>query len=162
MFLFIIYCFILSFWEFMVFNFVALVVLVLGLFVLFSKHRMKMSNLNLVMSFVVFGLLLFKGYYLTSLVYLTISVLISFEIFLYLTNKQLIYKKHSFIKQNAVHKLASLIITSVLTGVVYIYFIKKTEFIAISKNYSFDVLVVSVVSTLFIISGYIVRSKKWK
>lgn len=146
----------------MEYNIVAAVVLLIGLFVLFSKQMVKMSMLSFLMTLVLFVSLVVKGYYLLALVYVAIDVLIKFEFFLFLTNKKLVYKKPLFKQQQLIKRLITSIVLVVVVGIVHSFYKLKNTQIARQELTSLELLTIGSVVAIFMISGYVVKSRKWK
>lgn len=146
----------------MVYNFLALMIIILGLFVLFSKETMKISVLSFSISLILFSTLVFEGYFLLALIFLTIDVLVKFELFLFLTNKNIIKKKDPFKKKQMIKKIFSIFFVALGVGISYVFYEKKVKTEMFEYKHNMDMLIISTIVTLFIISGYVIKSKKWK
>lgn len=146
----------------MVYNFLALIIIILGLFVLFSKETMKISVLSFSISLILFSTLVFEGYFLLALIFLTIDVLVKFELFLFLTNKNIIKKKDPFKKKQMIKKITSIFVVALGIGISYVFYEKKVKTEMFEYKHNMDMLIISTIVTLFIISGYVIKSKKWK
>lgn len=146
----------------MVYNFLALIIIILGLFVLFSKETMKISVLSFSISLILFSTLVFEGYFLLALIFLTIDVLVKFKLFLFLTNKNIIKKKDPFKKKQMIKKISSIIVVALGVGISYVFYEKKVKTEMFEYKHNMDMLIISTIVTLFIISGYVIKSKKWK
>ena len=146
----------------MEYNIVAIFITLIGLFVLFSKQMVKMSLISFLITLVLFVTLVVKGYYLIGLAYVAIEVLIKFELFLFLTNKNLVNKKSLFKQQQLVKKLVTSVVLVVLVGIVHSFYkLKNTEVVKLEVG-NLELLTIGSVVTIFLISGYVVKSQKWK
>tara|TARA_Y100000385_G_C12948461_1_gene574423 strand:- start:35 stop:478 length:444 start_codon:yes stop_codon:yes gene_type:complete len=146
----------------MEYNIVAIFITLIGLFVLFSKQMVKMSLISFLITLVLFVTLVIKGYYLLGLAYVTIEVLIKFELFLFLANKNLVSKKSLFKQQQLVKKLVTSVVLVVLVGIVHSFYkLKNTEVVKLEVG-NLELLTIGSIVTIFLISGYVVKSQKWK
>lgn len=141
---------------------IAIGILLIGLFVLFSKQMIKMTLLSFLITVLLFIVLVANGHYLLALGYITIDSLIKFEFFLFLTNKDLKSKPPVFKQSRLIKKITSSFLIVILSGISFVYYDNKhSEKLPVEIN-SLEVLTISCIVTIFLISGYIIKSNKWK
>lgn len=147
----------------MYYNLLALLVLLVGVFVLFSRNTMKMILLSLVPTLVIFFVIITRGLFLLSVVFLILDIFIKLKLFIFLINKEKSIKKLSFKKEEAFMKFLGVGIISCMTSIMYLLntrvgFKINTNKILMVQN---ELAIISIIVTVFLISGYVVKSKKW-
>lgn len=145
----------------MLINALCLATLTVGIFIIFSKNVNKSILISFLLSSIIFSVFLLHKKPLIGFVYLTIDSLVKFELFLFFTNKKINIKKYVFRKKNTFLKLGTAILAVMLTGISYVL-LKGQGYRAELTNHNSDLLIISLIATLLIISGFIVRSQKWK
>lgn len=146
----------------MEYNIIAVLITFVGLFILFSKQMVKMSLLSFFMTLVLFISLIVKEYYLLAFAFLLVDILTKFELFLFLTNKNLLIKKTMFRQQQYFKKIMVSVVFVIMLGIVHTYYkLKNKVDVDLTPN-NLELLTVGSVITIFIISGYIMKSRRWK
>lgn len=146
----------------MVYSILALFVFVVGIILLFSKELIKSSIFNFLLTVFLFIVLILKQHYLLALSFLAIDILVKLEFFLFLTNKSLFKRKHSFKRKGSLKKIMASFLVAIIFGIFFVVYHNKVIESFVVKPKNLDVLVISTISTLFLLSGYIVKSRLWK
>ena len=141
---------------------IAVLILLIGVFILFSKEMVKTSMLGFFMTFIMFIVLLVNKYYFLALTYIAIDVFIKFEIFLFLTNKGLFKKKVLFKKQQYAKKIVVSMVLVIFAGLMHALYNNKNVNMSVGQNNSLELLTVACVVSIFLVSGYVIKSDRWK
>lgn len=144
------------------YNILAVLILAIGSFVLFSKEVIKVSLLSFIITFILFLVLLANEYYLLGLAFLIMDVLFKFKFFIFLNNKELIEKSPSFKKQQVMKKFLVSMLVAISVGVMRVIYEGKYHGLISEKNNELEMLTFGTIVSIFLISGYVVKSRKWK
>lgn len=144
------------------YNIISLFVLIVGIYLIFNKSVLKSVMISFLITLILFSLLVVKELYILALVYLVIDSFVKLELFLYFTNKKIVEKPMSFTKGKRLKKAFVVIVSSMFIASVFVINRNLTPVAVSDSKPDLELLIVSMIVVIFITSGYIIKSEKWK
>lgn len=141
---------------------ISLFVLIIGVYLIFNKSVLKSVMISFLITLILFALLVVKELYVLALAYLVIDSFVKLELFLYFTNKKIVEKPINFTKSQRLKKTFVVIVSSIFIASVFVI---NRNLIPVAQSDSkpdLELLIVSMIVVIFISSGYIIKSEKWK
>lgn len=141
---------------------ISIIVLCLGLYLLFTKDVLRSVLLSFIMTLILFSVLVVKELYILALSYLIMDPLIKLVLFLYFTNKKIESKPIVFLKNQKFRKFLTVVVASIFVGSIYVTNTSIKTTLIVERKTSLELMIVSLIVVIFITSGYVIKSEKWK
>lgn len=151
----------------MYYNLVALIILIVGLFVIFKEKTINSILLSFVLTIISFVVLVANQFYFLAIIYAIIDTYLKVYLMVYYINSKKIYRSKVFKKRSKGFKIVS---WATITMFVSVFFALKKELKGPESAEAFfpeikyeisEILVLTFTVTIFAIAGYITKSKKW-